>query len=190
MSDQSWRYRFVSLVHKESRIDRSKACTFYWVLMPSALLGLMLGVVFMTIFFGIIVPLGWFFGFHLLPLNGDKHGQLEIAVRDDAMFFPRRYTARTNAYRRHSPLFYLVPTLVLGYLAWKVQSVGLEESTTASGNVAMDLIPVLAIVIAAALLLVAVGLVIAKTRGQLHGFWIRICPPLEVTHDSSTQQAS
>lgn len=187
VSDRSLRYRMVNEIFKEETIDKSKACTFYWVLMPSALAALFALGFFTVIVYGVFVPIGWLFGYHPVPTSDKKIGQLKIGVRESDLFLPRRYTFKSNSYRRHSPIFYITPVAVVGAVIWKMQSVGLERLAANTGDVVTSALPV---VLALFVSVIGVGLLIAQLRGQLRGFWIRVCPPLEVKHDVQPEKAS
>ena len=129
--EDSWHYRLTAQLwdNDEKKLSRSKACTYYWVKLPSTMIAASL---FFGAIFILVMPLGWIAGFR--PVI-DEHD----------LFLPYK-TTKSGKKRLVAPWQVLLVGLALGslyYLALINQSAGMIALVVSVGIVMIALLAVL-----------------------------------------------
>lgn len=177
----SLRYKMVKMIWKEKRVDHTKACTFYWVMLSTSVLGLIFFgfiLAFAFVLIGTAGAIGFFFGFTITIISEKtpKYG-------DTKTFYPYKYRPRTGMWSRFVPWHFVVPFVGM-YVLYRVgtsdvPSTASEVLKTGSGFVATNLyweLGILAIVPVCYL----IGRAAVKRQLNLRAKWDELYPPLVV----------
>jgi amino acid transporter len=116
----SWRYRLTSFIWKGRRVKNAKACTFYWVMIPTSVIGLIgVGLFYLVlgtlaiILLAVFTVGGWLCGY-TIGLIEDKgqnyHGPSE------PFFYPYRYHPRSGKTSKLAPWMIWAPAATLAVI--------------------------------------------------------------------------
>jgi len=188
VKETSWRYKVATLIWPEEKVNASKACKFYWVIIPSsAVLSIVAGILFV-----VVTSVGWFFGSTPTFIDNTNAPNGEKNTRN-AGFYKYKYSPRRGKYRRFAPW-----QIVMGLLA-----VALTATTVFSGKATEGGKSILAfftdnlviwfgswwwmLALGALALLVFwwLGRSISRNRQRLSAVWNQLCPDLVVEEDPS-----
>ncbi len=169
-------YKLVEYIWGESA-SRGKACSYYWVKIPSSVLFLILAIVLASA----VTAIGWFFG-HIPTWFETEDPYLTNYIkvrREKAAFYPYRYTSKGK--RMHIVPWQVVTGLgvlgILYYLSIRNQDAGSEVGIVAGVVVA-------AFVGLAVLCFLIVMLwqnsFTAGIRNRIGDTWDKACPPLVI----------
>ena len=182
VSANAWHYRVTTALWKPKRVDGRKACSYYWIKLPTSLLALpfmLVMVGFIAIIGGIIVVVGWFVGY-IPTFIGDQERAKEF-VGDDA-FYPYK-TWPSGKRRRVLPWEVAAPVVSLGTIYY-------------CGFVNRDVGIIVGLVLVGLLLGILVGAIlyaisskwkhsgIQDQRTKIKSAWDKVCPPLTVIEAS------
>lgn len=186
----SKRYKLVSFFWDDpGKIEESKACKFYWVMIPASVLGSILLGIIMVLFYILIVPIAWFFGYSPMPEKKEKKEKLAPYVATDKMLLPKGYSPRTGEYRKHNPWYYVLPVVGGAGSALLLLNGMLWEALLAIGNFFQAAWPYflgMAVIIG---VFWVIGAIYKKRRFQFSAWWNKACPPLVVVQVKDKEQA-
>jgi hypothetical protein len=95
----SWHYKLVSTFwEKKSR--NTKACTYWWLLLPSSVLAFAITLLLLYLIF---LPVGWFLGFKYKPSSE--------ATEEGELFYPYKQDSRGKK-KRFAPWQILTPLII------------------------------------------------------------------------------
>lgn len=190
--EDSLRYKYVNGVwngwedkgeNKTDRIAQAKACTFYWVMIPTSTLGYIAGAIGIALLVLVVFPIGWFFGYHPTPTSEQTLAKLPEYIDQNKLFLPRGFSARTGKKRKHNPWFYMAPMVVIAGLIYLLNSSVLSTAGSATWSFIGSIAPIVGMVLVAGSLLFLIGWILYKNGYRLRRFWDRACPPLVVVKD-------
>lgn len=161
----SLRYRFVTAWWDKDTIKRSKACKFYWVMMPTSLLGYIL-VSLWVFLWGLSWPIAWLIG---------RSPNIKKVIHSNGgwvkFYGGYKCSPRTNHQRRFAPWQIVLPLAAIGGVGWSILT----------GNYYP----------AGVVLLSSIAYLVARLvrQGFLHKAWDRVCPTLNVVEREEKQAA-
>lgn len=210
---QGLRYRLVNKYYKK-KINSTKACTFYWVLIPSsAVFTVILGAAAV-----VLVPL-WLMGaacvFSLLYIAGyypawfiDNKGKSTVVTASgyrksvyvgsnaDAALYIRGYNPRTGKFNRFQPWQILLPIAAIAgaiYLismgALPVAGHGIGSGAVGFGHWLTDEWVWPVGVVSFCLFAYGVGRFLTQKRSRMAGIWDRLCPQLVLVGEAPSEGA-
>ncbi len=192
VSAQSLRYRIVKEFWGESRTKHAKACTFYWVMIPSStIMTIVLGM-FASLMFVAFLPVwfiaGWYAGFTPTFVK-DKTGNACVDGRK--LGYPYKYSPLRGRYKRFAPWQFSLPIVVAFAvrMIWQAGFFGdvgrffIENTATWLGD--WWLVP--ALVMAFLALSYGIGRLLTRNRQTLSMLWDRLCPDLVVEEANASQ---
>lgn len=189
------RYRFVKGIFGEERINDSKACTFYWVLMPgSVLMYLVVGIV-AIIYTTIASPIGFFFGYTPRLFEKFEKSSSETPNNDGGLFYPYRYSPLRGKYKK-LVLWQYVIIIFFVYVLMKVVSRGTYGVISSPS---IDIIKYfghwvshnrywIGFALSVILAIYTLGRLVYSYRYELGEFWDANCPKLEVVEDQKKEK--
>ncbi len=159
-----WHYRFVQRAWKNFGPNGHKACLYWWVRVPLALLWAALAEIWYTLV-GIIA-----FLFGYTPTYWGKDDGQEIHW-DSSLFHRYKYSPRKGRQKRFAPYQFIGPAAIAAgaWYSWVYHRNGV--------NTGLAWVAVLATGIA---LLVGIGYLISWRKDQLKGLLDKACPTLNV----------
>lgn len=189
VKETSWRYKLATLIWPEEKVNSSKACKFYWVIIPSsAILSILAGILF-----ALVTSVGWFLGStptlidNTNPSKGEKPSS-------QAGFYKYKYSPRRGKFRRFAPWQYVMMLLVVVLTMTSIFS----GKATAGGSAVLTFFThnlviwfgswwwTLALGALALLGFWWLGRTISSNRKRLSAVWNRLCPDLVVEEQPSS----
>lgn len=177
ISADSLRYRFATILYGKNTVAKTKACTFYWVILPTSAVGI---VAFGAIM-AIVTTIFWVFGYTPTFLDDKGLGQYQSPTTNyyepgngNGVAYRYKYHPRSGKTSRFAPWQLLLPLVAIGLLVFN-SNVFLEFT---------DFLVGLRFVWFAIVLVIAffygVGRLVMHNRQKISTKWHELCPPLVV----------
>ena len=181
ISTNSLRYRFATILFSENKIANSKACTFYWVLLPTTTIA----VVVFGALLAIIVSISWLFGYTptffkdkgLSPNQPFSTNYTEPGNSKSAAY-RYKYHPRSGKASRFAPWQFLLPLLVAGILVFNI---GIFAQITEFFVTTRYIWLAIALAFAS---FYALGKLFIRHYNKISSRWNNICPPLVVEQET------
>lgn len=186
---QSRRFRVVNLLWDESRIKRAKACTFYWVMLPTS--AVVAGI--LALLAGFVTAIGWFVGY--VPDFSDRVS--EGADNPKRAFYDYKYHPRSGKFWRFAPWQVVIPATLLTLLVYSIAagvlgSIGvfLVEAGGAIARFCVRERYVALVIVLAVAFIYLLGKLVIRNRQRLGAAWNRMCPNVIVPEEATKVQAA